>query len=208
MKKFLFWLILGWFIVFGYFFTKENPENTYVLKAKTLINKILQKNSKVGIANPASTYCIENNWTLEIKDGNEWQIGICTFSDWSSCEERAFFKGECTPGNQKETNEIITNQENQTPENNEKTYCTEEQKKAEMCTMEYMPVCWSDWQTHGNVCSACSQWIEYYTIGECTNPKQECPQYTAPSSEFCPNWTIQDQGTDENWCQLPPICIE
>ncbi|MDD3263166.1 MAG: DUF333 domain-containing protein [Candidatus Absconditabacteria bacterium] len=209
MKNFLFGLILGGIIVFGYFFTKENPENTYVLQAKTLVNKILQKDSKVGIANPASTYCIENNGTLEIKDGNEGQIGICTFSDGSSCEERAFFRGECNLGNQNETNGIINEQENQIPENNEKIYCTEEQKAAEMCTMEYMPVCGSDGQTHGNICSACSKGIEYYTIGECINQaQQECPQYAPPSSDFCPNGIIQDQGTDENGCQLPPVCVE
>jgi hypothetical protein len=49
----------------------------------------------------------------------------------------------------------------------EKIYCTEEQKQAIVCTMEYMPVCGSDNVTHGNKCAACSLGIDYYIPGEC-----------------------------------------
>lgn len=63
--------------------------------------------------------------------------------------------------------------------NPKKTYCTLEQKKAEVCTMEYFPVCgWFNQSikclkypcatTYGNVCTACSSLnVEYYTSGEC-----------------------------------------
>lgn len=54
----------------------------------------------VGLANPASTYCEEQGGTLEIRtdaDGN--QYGVCVFDDGSECEEWAFFRGECQPGN-------------------------------------------------------------------------------------------------------------
>lgn len=209
MKNFLFWLIFGWIIVFWFFFVKENPENTYVVKGQTLINNLLKKTTSIWIANPASNYCVENNWILEIKDEAEGQIGICVFPDWSSCEERAFFRWECSPGiieNQETNNEI----QNPTEEN-EKIFCTEEQKAAEICTMEYMPVCWSDWQTYWNKCGACSQWLDYYTNWECISQKtideNTCPQYMPPNPDFCPDWIIQDQWTDENWCQLPPACI-
>lgn len=46
--------------------------------------------------------------------------------------------------------------------------CTEEQKNAEICTMEYMPVCGDDEVTYGNVCAACiSETVDSYKMGEC-----------------------------------------
>lgn len=46
--------------------------------------------------------------------------------------------------------------------------CTDEQKAAEMCTMEYMPVCGDDGEVYGNKCAACaSQNIDGYKEGEC-----------------------------------------
>lgn len=46
--------------------------------------------------------------------------------------------------------------------------CTEEQKSAEVCTLEYFPVCGNDGLTYGNACSACaSQNVESYKLGEC-----------------------------------------
>ena len=48
-------------------------------------------------------------------------------------------------------------------------YCTEEQKAAEICTLDYTPVCGDDGVTYGNSCSGCSSGeIDYYTIGECS----------------------------------------
>ena len=49
-----------------------------------------------------------------------------------------------------------------------KVFCTEEQKQAEFCTLEYMPVCGNDNQTYGNACSACASGnIDNYIEGEC-----------------------------------------
>lgn len=47
-------------------------------------------------------------------------------------------------------------------------YCTAFQKSAEVCTMQYDPVCWNDWKTYWNDCVACqSETVESYTMWEC-----------------------------------------
>jgi putative hemolysin len=53
----------------------------------------------VGMANPASTYCVDQGNTLEIRTDSEGgQVGICIFPDGSECEEWAYMRGECGPG--------------------------------------------------------------------------------------------------------------
>jgi putative hemolysin len=132
----------------------------------------------VGLANPASVYCEENGGTLTIvtaEDGS--QSGICTLPDGTECDEWAFFRGEC-PANCP-VKEVIceTGSEPVTYIGDdgcihatceEKSYCTAEQKAAEICTLKYMPVCGDDGVTYGNKCQACaSKNIDYYTPGEC-----------------------------------------
>jgi len=54
---------------------------------------------KVDISNPASVHCEENGGQLEIRENDAGgQIGYCLFSDGSECEEWAFYRGECQPG--------------------------------------------------------------------------------------------------------------
>jgi putative hemolysin len=54
------------------------------------------KDNNVWLANPASVYCEENWWTLELVFESEGMMWICNFPDWSSCEERAYYRGGCT----------------------------------------------------------------------------------------------------------------
>jgi hypothetical protein len=52
--------------------------------------------------NPASLYCEQNGNKLEIQtaaDGS--QSGVCVFPDGSTCDEWAYFRGECGPAAQK-----------------------------------------------------------------------------------------------------------
>jgi len=54
---------------------------------------------EANMPNPASVYCVEHGGTLEIitaADGS--QSGRCNFSDGTACEEWAYFRGECAPG--------------------------------------------------------------------------------------------------------------
>ncbi len=57
-----------------------------------------------GMPNPASVYCKEKGNQLEIRtaaDGS--QSGVCIFPDGSTCDEWAYFRGECGPAAQKPT---------------------------------------------------------------------------------------------------------
>jgi putative hemolysin len=52
----------------------------------------------LNMPNPASVYCEQNGYTLEIRtaaDGS--QSGVCVFPDGSECNEWAYFRGECGP---------------------------------------------------------------------------------------------------------------
>jgi len=61
--------------------------------------KVIQekKEAPVGISNPASRNCEKQGGTLEIKDMPQGQIGMCIFPE-GECEEWAYFRGECDPG--------------------------------------------------------------------------------------------------------------
>jgi putative hemolysin len=51
---------------------------------------------QVSLPNPASVYCKEQGNKLEIRtaaDGS--QSGVCVFLDGSTCDEWAYFRGEC-----------------------------------------------------------------------------------------------------------------
>ena len=53
---------------------------------------------QVNMPNPASVYCEEHGYKLEIRtaaDGS--QNGLCLFPDGGTCDEWAYFRGECGP---------------------------------------------------------------------------------------------------------------
>ncbi len=55
----------------------------------------------IGMANPASKYCVEQGGKLDIrKDAQGNEYGVCMFPDGTECEEWAFFRGQCKPGEQ------------------------------------------------------------------------------------------------------------
>jgi len=51
---------------------------------------------QANIPNPASVYCEQNGNTLEIHTADDGsQSGVCIFPDGSTCDEWAYFRGEC-----------------------------------------------------------------------------------------------------------------
>jgi len=58
-----------------------------------------QGKTDANMPNPASVYCEDNSGQLEIrKDADGGEYGVCKFSDGSECDEWAFFRNECKPG--------------------------------------------------------------------------------------------------------------
>lgn len=55
-----------------------------------------------NMPNPASVYCKDQGGTVQIRTGADGgQVGICIFADGSECDEWAYFRGECAPGDSK-----------------------------------------------------------------------------------------------------------
>jgi putative hemolysin len=64
---------------------------------------------KTDMANPASVNCEQNGNKHEIHtaaDGS--QSGVCVFPDGSTCDEWAYYRGECGPTVQKSTSPAVT----------------------------------------------------------------------------------------------------
>lgn len=56
--------------------------------------------SGAGLANPAAVYCEEQGGRVEIRTASDGgQYGVCILTDDSECDEWAFYRGECGPGN-------------------------------------------------------------------------------------------------------------
>jgi putative hemolysin len=54
---------------------------------------------EASLPNPASVHCEQNGGKLELRqDASGGVAGICIFPDGSECDEWAFFRGECQPG--------------------------------------------------------------------------------------------------------------
>jgi len=64
---------------------------------------------QAGMPNPASIYCTQNGNKLEIHTADDGsQNGICIFPDGNTCDEWAYFRGECGPSAQKSPTPAMT----------------------------------------------------------------------------------------------------
>jgi len=58
-------------------------------------NTISLTNSSTNMANPASVFCIDAGFKLDIRKNDTGENGICVFPDKTECEEWSLFRGEC-----------------------------------------------------------------------------------------------------------------
>ena len=75
--------------------------------AETESTTAAAEDTGIGMANPASVYCEEHGGTLDIRDADAGQYGVCVFPDGSECEEWAFFRGACSPDTSANPTEAI-----------------------------------------------------------------------------------------------------
>ena len=62
-----------------------------------------------NMPNPASVYCEQNGNKLEIQTASDGsQSGVCVFPDGSTCDEWAYFRGECGLAAQKSSTPAMT----------------------------------------------------------------------------------------------------
>ena len=67
-----------------------------VLQPKPWLDRTPANPIQASMSNPASIYCAQQGYKHEIHsaaDGS--QSGVCVFPDHSTCEEWAYFRGEC-----------------------------------------------------------------------------------------------------------------
>lgn len=64
---------------------------------------------QASVPNPASVFCVQKGNKVEIRtaaDGS--QSGICVFPDGKTCDEWAYFRGECVPAAQSHPTPAVT----------------------------------------------------------------------------------------------------
>ena len=125
------------------------------------------------LANPAAVYCAEQGGQVDIRqDAAGGEVGYCQFDDGSECEEWAFFRGECRPGEFPASSQVA---------NPAAVYCGGQGGTHEIRTHE-------DGSQYG-VClfadgSACDAWA--YFRGECQpGASPAASQLANPAASFC-----------------------
>ena len=87
----------GLFFIFCLLFTgcvhaTSQPADTVIPETPTI------QPTMAGLPNPASVYCEQQGYTLEIRTASDGsQSGVCIFTDGSECDEWAYFRGKCKP---------------------------------------------------------------------------------------------------------------
>jgi putative hemolysin len=118
--------------------------------------------AQAKMPNPASVHCEQNGGKLELGQVASGGItGVCVFPDGSKCEEWAYFRGECKPGNSPVGPIPTPGPESKLP-NPASVFCEQHGNKPEIVT--------ADDGSQKGICifpdgSTCDEWA--YFRGEC-----------------------------------------
>jgi len=154
--------------------THASPNDFWAL---TIIKAVDTNQPITGLPNPAAVYCEEHGGEIVMIETGLGTAGYCKLDDGSICEEWDYFNSKgvtCTP-----------------PDDDGKIeggyYCTDMDRQADVCTLEYAPVCgWFDPEkvqcatypcasTFSNKCFACQDaTVLYATEGQCPVDDEGC----------------------------------
>ena len=91
--KYVFALVLAAMMIFaGCAASQIRPPQNHTGNNTTVVQPPANNSTGTGIPNPASKFCADSNYKLELRGST----GVCIFQDGRECEEWAFFRGECT----------------------------------------------------------------------------------------------------------------
>ena len=136
-----------------------------------------------AIANPASVFCVQKGYKLEIRKGAGGETGYCVFQNGAECEEWSYYRGECTldvkcaafPHCVAGTNPVfVKNGSDGCPvyecvpapgANLQPKFSACPDERSDVCSTDYAPVCGRSGATeslysyrdYSNVCVACSK---------------------------------------------------
>jgi len=106
MKRFLFILLIVGMLIIAACGAEPTPmptgfrlahmDNSRIRTLATPASDAFE--SPIGLPNPASKFCEDSGYILELRTDANGTAGYCIFPDGSECEEWAFFRGECAPG--------------------------------------------------------------------------------------------------------------
>lgn len=96
IKPIFYWMIPLILLTFvlagcGFFSPKAEPTPTPFPD-----NNSGEEDPFIGIPNPASFYCQEMGYELELRETDQGTEGICIFPDSTECEEWEFLSGRCS----------------------------------------------------------------------------------------------------------------
>lgn len=63
-----------------------------------ILSACSQESQTSDLANPASIYCLEQGYRHEMREDENGTFGVCIFPDASECEEWAYLRAGCGPG--------------------------------------------------------------------------------------------------------------
>ncbi|MCX6768681.1 MAG: DUF333 domain-containing protein [Candidatus Micrarchaeota archaeon] len=155
--------------------------------------------------NPASVFCESQGYTLEIREGEGGQYGVCVFPS-GECEEWKYFRGECLgPGD--------TGMRPPQDSFGQNLSSCDEFRDAEVCPSLWQPVCARiekgnsapyeiEWKTFANLCIACtsstrSAVVSGYYMGACASSACEGHALgeSYPAPDGCNTCTCTETGS-------------